>query len=217
MESGIFNLNNKIYYSYNNILLEIINDLYQLQKYIHDNLIIQRLGNIITKMNYIINENKKNVELIRNDISTLYNKLNKRFDELNINNNIKEIKYDNGRYVGQFVNGLKEGKGIYYYNSGSRYEGDYKNDKREGKGIYYYNNGNRYEGDWINGSKEGKGIFYFNNGDRYEGDWRNDNREGKGIYYYNNGDRRMGDYSNGNPIGKHVTLTRNGEVNINNY
>ena len=112
MESGIFNLNNKIYYSYNNILLEIINDLYQLQNYIHDNLIIQRLGNIITKMNYIINENKKNVELIRNDISTLYNKLNKRFDELNINNNIKEIKYDNGRYVGQFVNGLKEGKGI---------------------------------------------------------------------------------------------------------
>ena len=190
MESGIFNLNNKIYYSYNNILFEIINDLYQLQKYIHDNLIIQRLGNIITKMNYIINENKKNVELIRNDISTLYNKLNKRFDELNINNNIKELKYDNGRYVGQFVNGLKEGKGIYYYNSGSRYEGDYKNDKREGKGIYYYNND----------------PF---KGDRYEGDFRNNIQEGKGVYYYNNGDREMGDYSNDNPIGKHVTLIKN--------
>ena len=43
------------------------------------------LGNIINKMNYMINENKKNVQLIRNDISSLYNKLNKRFDELNIN------------------------------------------------------------------------------------------------------------------------------------
>ena len=36
-------------------------------------------------MNYIINENKKNVQLIRNDISSLYNKMNKRFDELNNN------------------------------------------------------------------------------------------------------------------------------------
>ena len=52
-------------------------------------------------MNFIINENKKNVQLIRNDISSLYNNINKKFDELNINNNIinKEIKYDIGRYV----------------------------------------------------------------------------------------------------------------------
>ena len=58
-------------------------------------------------MNYIINENKKNVQLIRNDISSLYNKLSRKFDELNINNNIinKEIKYKDGRYVGQVVNG----------------------------------------------------------------------------------------------------------------
>ena len=57
-------------------------------------------------MNYIINENKKKAQLIRNDISPLYDKMNKRFVELNINNNIinKEIKYDYGRYVGQVVN-----------------------------------------------------------------------------------------------------------------
>ena len=57
-------------------------------------------------MNYIINENKKNAQLIRNDISSLYDKMNKRFDELNINNNIinKEILIDYGRYVGQVVN-----------------------------------------------------------------------------------------------------------------
>ena len=36
-------------------------------------------------MNNIIKENKKNVELIRNDISSLYEKLNKRYDKLNIN------------------------------------------------------------------------------------------------------------------------------------
>ena len=85
MEQNIFNLNNKIYSNNNNILLEIINDLNKLINYTNDNLIIKILGNSINKMNFIINENKKNVELIRNDISSLYNKLSKKFDELKIN------------------------------------------------------------------------------------------------------------------------------------
>ena len=188
MENNLFNLNNKIYSNNNNIMLEIINELNQLRNYSQDNLIISKLGNIINK----INENKKNLELIRNDISSL----NQKFDKLNINNNIinKEIKNNNGRYVGQVVNGL-----------------------REGKGIFYYNNGDRYEGDWRNGLREGKGIYYYNNGDKYEGDWRNNKKEGKGIFYYNNGDREMGDYSNDKPIGRHALLTRNGEVKTVNY
>ena len=112
MQADIFNLNDKIYSNNNNILLEIINELNQIKKDSNENLTIQRLGNIINKMNYMINENKKNVQLIRNDISSLYNKMNKRFDELNINNNIinKEIKYEDGKYIGQVVNELKEGK-----------------------------------------------------------------------------------------------------------
>ena len=93
-------------------------------------------------MNYIINENKKNLELIRNDINKMFNQMNKKIDELKINNSIdnKELKYDDGRYVGQVVNGLREGKGIEYFHDGERYEGDFRNGKREGKGIYYYNN-----------------------------------------------------------------------------
>ena len=106
MEDNLFNLNNKIYSNNNNILLEIINELNQIKSDSNENLTIQRLGNIINKMNHMINENKKNVQLIRNDISSLYYKLSRKFDELNINNNIinKEIKYDYGRYVGQVVN-----------------------------------------------------------------------------------------------------------------
>ena len=156
MERDLFNLNNKIYSNNNNIMLEIINELNQLRNYSQDNLIISKLGNIINKINYIINENKKNLELIRNDISSL----NQKFDKLNINNNIinKEIKYDNGRYVGQVVNGLAEGKGIYYYKSGARYEGDWRNDKKEGKGIYYYNDGDRRMGDYYNDKRIGKHV-----------------------------------------------------------
>ena len=67
--------NNKIYSNNNNLLLGIINDLQQIISYSKDNIIIKRLGDIIIKMNNIINENKKNTELIRKDISILYEKL----------------------------------------------------------------------------------------------------------------------------------------------
>ena len=164
MEENLFNLNNKIFSNNNNLLLEIINDLNQIMNYSHDNLIIKNIGNAINKINYIINENKKNFETIRNDISLMNANMNKRFDELSINNIKKEeLKFKDGKYIGQVVNGLAEGKGIFYGNSGDRYEGDWKNDKREGKGIYYYNSGawkgDRYEGEWRNHKKEGKGIY----------------------------------------------------------
>ena len=69
MQEIFFNLNDKIYSNNSNILIEIVNDLHQLMNYSNDNLIIKRLGDVIIKMNNIINEIKKNVELIRNDIS----------------------------------------------------------------------------------------------------------------------------------------------------
>ena len=163
MDNDILNFNNKIYSNNNNILLQIINDLNQLMYSIHDNIIIKRISDIINKMNYIVNENKKNFELIRNDITLLYNQMNKRFDELKINNKInnQEIKFNDGRYIGEVVNGLLEGKGIFYGYNGDRYEGEWRNGKQEGKGIFFWNDGDRYEGDWRKGNMEGKGIKYF--------------------------------------------------------
>ena len=210
MNQDTFNLNNKVYSNNNNLLFGIINDLQQVINNTNDNLIIKRIADIITKMNFIINENRKNTQLIMNQFALLHNQnsqmqiqldqMNKNIANLNINNiNNQEIRYNDGsRYVGQVVNGLKEGKGIMNLNNGDRYEGEWRNDKREGKGIKYFN----------------EEPF---KGDRYEGDYRNDKREGKGIYYWNNGNRAMGDYYNGEPIGKHVKLTKNGEVKTYNY
>ena len=206
MDKDTFTLNNQTYSNNNNILLGIINDLNQISNSSHENLTIKRISDVIIKMNFIINENKKNHESIMNQFTLLQNQINqlsKKFDINNINNQ-QELKGKNWRYVGQVVNGLREGKGIEYYNDGNRYEGDFRNDKREGKGIYYYNDGDRYEGDFRNDKKEGKGIFYFNNGNRYEGDFRNDNREGKGIMYWNDGDRYEGDYRNDKREGKGI-------------
>ena len=234
MDKDTFTLNNQTYSNNNNILLGIINELQQISNSSHENLTIKRISDVIIKMNFIINENRKNMGLIMNQFTLLQNQIQQLSQKIDFNsfntntpkystqitnniNNQQELKFDNGRYVGQVVNGLTEGKGIYYFHNGDRYEGDFRNDKREGKAIYYYHNGDRYEGDFRNDIAEGKGIYYYHNGNRYEGDHRNWKKEGKGIAYYNNGDREMGDFYNDKPIGKHVTLTKNGEVKINNY
>ena len=212
MDKDTFTLNNQTYSNNNNILLGIINELNQIANSSHENLTIKRISDVIIKMNFIINENRKNMGLIMNQFSLLQNQIQQLSQKIdfnsfntntpkyntqitnNINNQQELISIEGTRYVGQVVNGLPEGKGIMYYNDGDRYEGDFRNGKQEGKGIYYHNDG-----------------------DRYEGDFRNDKREGKGIMYYHNGDRSMGDYNNDYPTGKHVMLTRNGEVKTNNF
>ena len=211
MDKDTFTLNNQTYSNNNNILLGIINELQQISNSSHENLTIKRISDVIIKMNFIINENRKNMGLIMNQFTLLQNQIQQLSQKIDFNsfntntpkystqitnniNNQQELIGVNGRYVGQVVNGLPEGKGIEYNNNGERYEGDFRNGKHEGKGIYYHNNG-----------------------DRYEGDYRNGKREGKGIEYYHYGNRMMGDYYNGKPIGKHVMLTRNGEVKTYNY
>ena len=85
MDSNLFNLNNQIYSNNNDILLEIINELNQIKNNSNDNLVIKNLATVINKLNLIINENKKNLESIRNEISSLYTRLNQKFEN-NFNN-----------------------------------------------------------------------------------------------------------------------------------
>ena len=210
MEQFVVRLNDKINSNSNNILIEVVSELQQLIKNSKDKMIIKTLGGIINKMNNIIEENKKNVELIRNDVK----QINDKIDELLITHN-KVLKNEKGKYIGEIKNGKREGKGIFNFKNGDIYEGDWKNDKMDGKGIYYHkktDGTDRYEGDFRNDKRDGKGIVYFRDGNRYEGDFRNGRQEGKGVYYFNDGDRMMGDYLNGDAIGKHAILTKNGKV-----
>ena len=55
MDANMNNLNNKIYSSNNNLLLEVINDLQQIINNTHENVIIKRISDIIVKMNFIVN------------------------------------------------------------------------------------------------------------------------------------------------------------------
>ena len=157
--------NDKTYFNNNNnLLLDIVDELQQIINNSKDNSINKKLGNIINKLNFIINENTKNLDLSRNEYSKINDQSNTQFDELKVIKN-QELIYDNGKYIGQVLGGLEDGKGIFYYNNGNRYEGDYRNGKREGKGIYYYNNGDRQIGDFSAHHPIGKHILFKNNGE----------------------------------------------------
>ena len=135
--------------------------------------------------------------------------------EGNFVENVKEgkgiYKYSNGdRYEGEFFEDQKDGYGIYYYKNGEKYEGEYKNDKKHGHGIYYYLDGDRYEGEFQNGFAEGRGAYYFSDGEKYVGDYKQDKRNGHGIYFYSNGDKFIGEFKDGKKDGKGTLYDKNG-------
>jgi hypothetical protein len=116
-----------------------------------------------------------------------------RFSQKEKNGTFTKI-YEEGKYVGEFVNGLKQGKGTFFYDNGDKYVGDFYNDNKEGFGIYYFNNGDKYEGQYVNNQREGKGTYFYADGDKLVGTFKNNMAEGRGKFYYNDGDRYFGTY-----------------------
>jgi hypothetical protein len=58
-------------------------------------------------------------------------------------------------YVGSFVKGRPEGKGIYTWSNGGRLEGTFKGGKANGPGVFVSVKGTRYEGGFENGKLAG--------------------------------------------------------------
>ena len=84
--------------------------------------------------------------------------------------------------LGNWVDGLMEGKGTYQDLSGNSYEGQWKNNNYHGIGIFKYSNGDVYDGEWINGLRSGEGTLSKINGDIYKGGWSANKKEGIGTY-----------------------------------
>ena len=55
------------------------------------------------------------------------------------------MNYFIGKYIGNIKNGIKEGKGKFFYNNKDIYDGEFKNDVKEGKGKLNYISGNEYD------------------------------------------------------------------------
>ncbi len=85
----------------------------------------------------------------------------------------KLTKYKDGEYEstydGEYVNGIREGKGKFTHKDGTVREGVFINGQMTGKGTMTSESGQKYEGDFINYRMHGNGIIYLPNGSKFEG------------------------------------------------
>jgi hypothetical protein len=66
-------------------------------------------------------------------------------------------------YEGEWAEGRKQGKGIYYKSDGSICDGEWRNDKLNGQASEHHPDGSRYCGEYSEGRKHGKGKLVWAN------------------------------------------------------
>ena len=110
-------------------------------------------------------------------------------------------------YVGEFLGGVRHGRGCLEVERTWRYEGQWRDNVREGKGKCEYADGSVYEGEWANDVWDGKGKATSSEQARgvcgdavpveYEGSFKDGREEGKGIAKYGDGSVYTGDFLGG--------------------
>ncbi|XP_041977254.1 MORN repeat-containing protein 3-like isoform X2 [Aricia agestis] len=143
-------------------------------------------------------------------------------DRKAIKNGLRHAVFTKNRekYIGEWKNNLREGKGFSLTKKGILYDGDWVNGLRHGFGVLsrrlftgayslvyrggwaygkpegigwrYYNNGDRYLGFWRRGQRHGYGKMWYADGTFYAGYWKADRRNGLGIFVQDNNNRYEG-------------------------
>ncbi len=82
------------------------------------------------------------------------------FNDDNFNGKGHFIWKKNGNeYIGEYINGIMNGEGLYKWNDKQYYKGQYKNGIKEGKGEIKYPDGKKFICEFKNGKPNGIGIF----------------------------------------------------------
>ena len=103
-------------------------------------------------------------------------------------------------YVGEWEEGIRQGRGTHWNGKGNLYIGEWRNNKRNGEGSYFYNlpewrenqhtefwlkdNFENYTGDFLNDHFHGQGTYRWEDGKRYIGGFFAGEKHGQGTFYY---------------------------------
>ena len=116
-------------------------------------------------------------------------------------------------YSGKLEEGLLQGKGKLYDDRGLlTYEGNFLDGMRTGKGTCYEAGVKVYEGTFLEDAYEGKGIIYDDGIKVYEGQLSDSVPDGKGTSFTENGMLYSGEFENGLYAGEGTLYTVEGEL-----
>ncbi|MGE7092487.1 AAA family ATPase [Lysinibacillus sp. NPDC048646] len=151
------------------------------------------------------------------DVIAPYKELRTQYTQLN-----------HPQFEGDFVHGMKKGKGTQYYPNGFlQYEGDFMWNHMQGAGKLYYTPETptaeelatgvtklQYEGYFFEDMKHGKGKVYSRQGLlEAEGQFKEDAMTGKGTLYYVNGQASyIGELVNGDKHGRGDYYNEEGKI-----
>ena len=91
------------------------------------------------------------------------------------------------KYVGQWINGKKDGIGSYRWENSDTYEGDVTDGQPNGHGVLSHYSVGTYVGEFSSDMRSGNGTFTWLDGDKYVGSWANDKMDGTGAYTFADG------------------------------
>ncbi|KAG8224347.1 hypothetical protein J437_LFUL004303 [Ladona fulva] len=137
----------------------------------------------------------------------------REWERLSLRNGLRRAIFStNGdKYLGEWQNDVKGGKGFISDKNGWLYEGDWAGGLRHGHGVLskMQKSGCRkilYIGGWYRGKKDGEGRELCDDGSIYQGHWANGMRNGEGQMWYNNGDYYEGEWKDNLPHNKGVLI-----------
>ena len=119
-------------------------------------------------------------------------------------------------YIGNLLNGKREGRWVVYHHSTGKkeYDYNYKDGEHDGLSTVWYENGRKKsEGTYKDGERDGLSNWWYENGQKEsEGTYKGGNEDGLHIEWYENGQKKSeGTYKDGNKDGLWTSWYKNGQ------